>query len=72
MTYLRFTIIEVKASLFLSKSEGNALLPGFLPIHRMSFEPFRVLFGLDTLLIDLFFGQVLLVMAHTAEYDSSQ
>ena len=72
MANLRLTIIEFKAGLFHSKSESKALLPGFLSIHRMSLEPFRVLFRLKTMLVDPFFGKILLVMAHTAEYDSSQ
>ena len=72
MTCLRITLIDVKGSLFLSKSEGNALLPGFLPIYRMCFEPFRVLCRLDTVSIDVFSGQISSVIAHTAGYTSSQ
>ena len=72
MASLRFIVIELKARLFLSKSEGEALLPCFLPIYRMFFEPFRILLGLDAILADLSFGQTLSVMAITASYDSSQ
>ena len=42
MTCLRIFLIDVEGSLFLSKSESKALLPGFLPIYRMRFEPLRV------------------------------
>ena len=42
MTCLRVILIDVKGRLFLSKSKGKALFPGFLPIYRMRFEPLRV------------------------------
>ena len=55
MTCFRIVLENVKGRLFLAKSEGQALFPGFLSIYRMLFEPFRVPCRLDRLLINILF-----------------
>ena len=49
MACFRIILENVKGRLFLAKSEGKALLPGFLPVYRMLFKPFRVPCRLESL-----------------------